>query len=251
MPHHSARYCRECSVKLRNARATEANKRKYASIKASKPQKFCECGTEITHLSHLAIRCNSCAVSVKTERNKQKYWESHQKKVPDLSCKVCGSLEKVEGRQLCKACQLNERSESHYRNRAPVAAKERVNYEQFKDYPASSKEYHRYTAATSIRRRAERCKPCVYLLQCLDLLYIGQTKLPIEIRMRNHVRDAKIGNSKIYEAMRTGAPSTYHILEEVDTSELRSAENYYIASYRDVFGGRVVNEKISRRSQDV
>jgi hypothetical protein len=248
--HHTTRYCSKCCYEIRNARAVAANRKKYAEIKANKVKKFCSCGKDITLLNHRAIRCNECTKTVKAKRNLTRYWIGKERKPPQTTCKVCGS-NKIPGRLLCDFCKKQERSNRYYSKERKSILSEpnrKIDYSKFKDSSPNTKEYHRYTAQESIKRRNNKAKPCVYMMQCGGLIYIGQTKRSLELRIRGHKGDSWKHNSRIYQAMRSGYDVTHCILEEVDIDELRLAENYYIAAYKDLYGNRVVNEKLSRRS---
>jgi predicted GIY-YIG superfamily endonuclease len=248
MPHHSARYCKPCSAKLRNDRAVAANRKKYAEKKANRVKKFCACGKDITLLNHLAIRCHECTKTIKAKRNMARYWKGKERKPTQTTCKVCGEP-KVEGRLLCQTCKNWDRSEKYYKRRRHMAPKGgRFDYDKFKGYPSHTKEYHRYTAMESIKRRNNKSDPCVYMMQCGGLIYIGQTKRDMELRIQQHKYASQKHGSRIYRAMRSGYEVTYDVLERVAIAELRLAENYYIAAYRDLYGDRVVNERLNRRS---
>ena len=64
-------------------------------------------------------------------------------------------------------------------------------------------------------------------------VYIGQTKVSVEIRWKEHLRHASYGNQVINRAMKKHGTENFYIdvLEECDIKELDSKEIFYIEKY--------------------
>jgi len=237
------KYCPACAKEVSNARSIAFNKAKQGDLRKTKTCKVCN-----KSISDVIVRRNFCS---DTCMNKNKYARKKEKInyslpiKPKKVCKICGDENIVSGHLLCKFHMHQRRSNDYYARERTQVKKETKSYEQYRNYPSNSKEYHLYTANASFNKRK---KPCVYVLECCGLFYIGQTSSPIESRMRLHANDSVKCKSKIYEAMRAGAKYSYKVLEYVEKDELKLAENFYISSYKDIYGEKVVNQRLNRRS---
>jgi group I intron endonuclease len=74
----------------------------------------------------------------------------------------------------------------------------------------------------------------LYKLSYNNLVYIGKTKLSLQERFRQHLREAKSSTKPLYKAMREHGPENFRIelLEELKLGEnARIREIYYIKQF--------------------
>lgn len=82
---------------------------------------------------------------------------------------------------------------------------------------------------------------CIYKItnQINQKVYIGQTRFQLNERWQQHLTASKIGNTKLYQAMREFGINNFIIekIEDCETNKLNEREIYWISYYNSMLNG--------------